>query len=315
MENWLPWLSFTIPILAMMILDLAVLHRQPHRVTIKEALTWTFIWVSIALAFCGYVFQSRGVNSALDFLTGYIVEYSLSVDNLFVFLVIFKFFRIPLKDQHHVLMWGIIGAIVLRGLFIWLGVTLVNQFEWILYIFGFFLIYTGIKLALEKEHSEDDVPKILLYINQKVLPVVPHESDNHFIVRKDGKFYITPLLLALVVIDFADLVFAVDSIPAIFAITRDPFIIFTSNVFAILGLRSLYFLLAHAALRFKFLSHGVAFILFFVGLKILIHDFYVIPSFLSLIIIIITLIMAILYSIYHEKKKNSIDQNSGINKA
>lgn len=302
MTEYLPWLTFIVPIITMMVFDLFILHREPHRVTIKESLTWTLIWASIAFAFCGYVAHNRGVDPALDFLTGYILEYSLSVDNLFVFLIIFRYFRIPLVDQHHVLMWGILGAIVLRGLFIWIGVSIVNQFEWVLYIFGVFLIYTGIKLFFQKKDSDEETPKLLRYLNDKVLPVRPYESPHHFFVRHNGKIYMTSLFVALLCLEGSDVVFAVDSIPAIFAITRDPFIIFTSNIFAILGLRSLYFLLAHASVRFKFLSHGVAFILFFVGVKLLIHNLYEIPSFLSLMIILIALLMAILYSLYHEKK-------------
>jgi tellurite resistance protein TerC len=283
------WIGFTLFVLAMLGLDLGVFHRRAHEVRVREALLWTAVWISLALIFNVGVYFWFGSERALEFMTGYLIEKALSVDNIFVFLVIFSYFAVPAALQHRVLFWGILGALLLRAVFILLGASLLQKFHWVIYIFGAFLVVTGIKLLVQ--HSSEVHPERnpLFRLFQRLLPSVSDYRGSHFTVVEDGKRYATPLLLVLVAIEATDIVFAVDSIPAIFAITRDPFIVFTSNVFAILGLRALYFALVGVMGRFHYLNVGLALVLAFVGTKMLLTDLYKIPIVASLAIVVVLL--------------------------
>ena len=238
------WAGFLLFVVAMLVIDLGLFHKKSHEVKIKEALIWSAVWISLALIFNFLIYLYLGKVKALEFLTGYLIEKSLSVDNLFVFIMVFSFFNVESKYQHKILFWGILGALVLRAIFIFAGVALINNFHWIIYLFGAFLIYTGFKMLKQKEEKFDPSKNILVRIFKFFMPVTPQIKGNKFFVRINKKLYATPLFLVLLIIEFTDLIFAVDSIPAILAISNDPFIIFTSNVFAILGLRALYFALA-----------------------------------------------------------------------
>ncbi len=281
---WL-WIGFTVFVLGMLALDLGVFHRKAHAVGHREALTWTVVWVALAVAFSVFVFREFGHQRGLEFLTGYLIEYSLSIDNLFVFLLIFRYFAVPPPSQHRTLFWGILGALIMRGAFILLGVVLIQTFHWIIYVFGAFLVYAGIKMlrGTDLEVHPERNPVVRLF--QRFVPVTSHYSGARLTVRRERRLYATPLLLVLVVVEATDLVFAVDSIPAIFAITRDPFIVYTSNVFAILGLRSLYFLVAAAIARFHYLKVGLGGVLSFVGAKMLLSEYYEIPIAASLAVV------------------------------
>jgi len=261
------------------------------------------IWICASLLFSLYVWWDRGGAQAIDFLTGYIIEKFLSMDNLFVFMVIFKSFEIPIEGQRRILKWGIIGAVVLRGIFIGMGTVLIGYFSWILYVFGAFLIFTGIKILRQNQVQEDYSQGRFIDLCRQVLPVHPTLVGQRFFIRKKGKLYITPLLLTLIVIEFADIVFAIDSIPAIFAITQDPFIVYTSNIFAILGLRSLYLVLSQMSVKFKYLPYALSIILCFVGFKMLVRHFYEISSLVSLGIIFIVITFAVFFSNIIDKNK------------
>ena len=283
------WLGFTAFILGMLALDLGVFHRTAHEVSQREALIWFLIWIGLAIAFNVLLYVWFGLQYALEFLTGYIIEKSLSVDNIFVFILIFRYFAVPPAAQHRVLFWGILGALVMRAVFILIGAVLLQQFHWVIYIFGTFLVFTGIKMLREPElevHPEQN-PAVRLF--QRTIPMSNQFSGARFWVRQGGRAYATPLLLVLVVVEATDLIFAVDSIPAIFAVTSDPFIVYTSNVFAILGLRSLYFLLAAAMKRFHYLSLGLGLVLAFVGVKMLVSGIFPIPISISLAVVVIIL--------------------------
>ena len=264
------WLIFSVFVLGMLALDLGVFNRKAHEVRTKEALTWSAIWIALALAFNGWIYLRFGTDKALEFLTGYVVEKALSVDNIFIFVVLFAAFAIPKKDQHRVLFWGVLGAIIMRAIFIALGAALLARFHWVMYVFGAILIVTGIRLLLQR--SSESTPRVL-----------------HLVQRFVPARIATPFVLALVAIEITDLVFALDSIPAIFAITSDPFIVYTSNIFAILGLRSLYFLLADVIGRFHLLKVGLALVLVFVGVKMTIVDFVKVPVGISLGVIALLL--------------------------
>lgn len=298
-----PWIVFGTIITVMIILDLGVFHKKAHVVGVKESMVWTSVWIFLALMFNVYVFYTRGQQASIEFLTGYVVEKSLSLDNVFVFLMIFKAFNIPLISQHRVLMWGILGAIVLRALFIWAGTYLIQEFAWIFYVFGAFLIYSAYHMMKEETEKPDFAKHPLILWIKKHMAFTPHLDGEKFFTLEKGKRVATPLFLALVAIEFSDVVFALDSIPAIFAITTDPFIVFTSNIFAILGLRALYFILAHMAVRLKYLAHGLAFILGFIGVKMLLHGFFKVPSLISLSIIGFTLLISVTASLIAEKKQ------------
>jgi tellurite resistance protein TerC len=276
------WIGFTIFILAMLALDLGIFHRKAHAIKIREALVWSLIWVSLALLFNAGIYFWFGSERALEFLTGYLIEKALSVDNLFVFLVLFSYFAVPASLQHRVLFWGIVGALIMRAGFILAGSALIQIFHWVIYIFGAFLVFTGIKLLAARESEVHPERNPVLRLFRRVMPSVPEYHGARFSIKKAGRWAATPLLAVLVAIEATDIVFAVDSIPAIFAITRDPFIVFTSNIFAILGLRALYFLLAGMIGRFRYLKIGLGLVLAFVGAKMLLADLVPIPITLSL---------------------------------
>ena len=278
---WL-WVGFTLFILVMLALDLGVFHRRAHVVGLREAAIWSAVWITMALLFNAGVYLWIGSEEGLAFLTGYVIEKSLSVDNVFVWLVIFSYFAVPAQYQHRVLFWGILGAMVLRGIFIAAGVTLLNQFEWVIYIFGAFLLYTGFKLAFRKEEQVHPERNPVLRLARRFIPVTSDYHGQRFFIRQHGRWIATPLLMVLVVIEATDVVFAADSIPAILAVTRDPFIVWTSNVFAILGLRALFFLVAGILRYFRYLNVGLALVLCFVGAKMLISDVYHVPTTVSL---------------------------------
>jgi tellurite resistance protein TerC len=276
------WIGFTAFVLAMLALDLGVFHRKAHAVSTREALVWSVVWIGLALLFNVWVYTRFGPERGLEFFTGYLIEKALSVDNLFVFLVLFSYFAVAANLQHRVLFWGILGALGMRAGFILAGAALIQTFHWVLYLFGAFLVFTGIKLLA---HRDDDIhpernPVLRLF--RRVVRAVPDYRGARFVVKEGGRWYATPLLMVLVVVEVTDIVFAVDSIPAIFAITADPFIVFTSNIFAILGLRALYFLLAGMIGKFQYLKVGLGLVLAFVGAKMLVADVVKVPIALSL---------------------------------
>jgi len=291
------WVGFNILVLILLAVDLGVFHRGARTIKIKEALWWSLIWIAVALLFNVVIYFWRGTDTALQFLTGYLIERSLSVDNLFVFLMVFSYFRVASQYQYKVLFWGILGALIMRALFIATGVVLINTFHWIIYVFGAFLIIIAVKMAFEKEkeiHPEKN-PVLLLF--RKLMPVTENYVEGKFFIRKNKKYLATPLFVVLLVIETTDVVFALDSIPAILAITTDPFIVYTSNVFAILGLRALYFALAGIMELFHYLNIGLSVILAFVGVKMLLSKFYEIPVTVALGVVALTLIVAIIASL------------------
>jgi len=279
------WIIFNAFVLMMLALDLGVFHRKSHDVTVKEALTWTFVWIFMSLIFNTIIYFWKGQQQALEFFTGYLVEKALSVDNIFVFIMIFSYFQIPTKYQHKVLFWGIIGALIMRIIFIFAGVALLEKFHFTIYIFGALLIFTGYRMFKHTNLKIDPDKNPVIKFFKRFIPVSANLHDDKFFIKMDGKRFATPLFLVLILIETTDLIFAVDSIPAILAITQDQFIVYTSNVFAILGLRSLYFALAGIVHRFWLLSYGLAVVLIFVGLKMILIDFYKIPIEWSLLFI------------------------------
>jgi tellurite resistance protein TerC len=291
------WICFAVFILAMLALDLGVLNRKAHVVKMKEAMLWTAGWVTLALLFCAGVYFFYGHGKAMEFLAGYLIEYSLSIDNLFVFMLIFRFFGVPHAYEHKALFWGIFLALVTRGVFIFAGVALINTFSWVMYIFGAFLVFTGIKMALNKETEVHPEKNIAIKLLRYFIPVTKGFHEAKFFVVKDGVRFATPMLAVLLALETTDILFAVDSIPAVFAITKDPFIIYTSNVFAILGLRSLFFAISGLMKLFHLLHYGLAAILTFVGVKMLIEDFFHVPVAASLLVITAILIASIVSSI------------------
>lgn len=280
----------------MLALDLGVLHRRAHAVQFREALAWSAVWILLAAGFAVLVYFWHGRTPALEFVTGYVVELSLSVDNLFVFLLIFRYFRVPGQLQHRVLFWGILGALIMRGIFILVGVSLIRKFHFIIYVFGAFLVYTGIKLFREEEKEIHPEHNPVLRLFRRWMPVTPDYVGGKFFVRQPG-LYATPLLIVLLVVETTDVLFATDSVPAILAITLDAFIVYTSNVFAILGLRSMYFALAGLMDKFRFLHYGLALILTFIGVKMLISGYYVISTEIALSVVGVTLAISVLASL------------------
>jgi tellurite resistance protein TerC len=297
------WGGFNAFVFLMLALDLGVFHRNAHEIKIREAIIWSFVWITMALIFNAGIWHYMGEVKAVEFLTGYIIEKSLSVDNIFVFVLIFSAFQVETKYQHKVLFWGVLGALVLRIAFILAGVSLIQKFHWIIYVFGVFLIYTGIKLALDKGTKVKVEDSPILNFVRKFIPVTPNFVGGKFLTRINKKTYATPLLLVLILIEVTDVIFAVDSIPAILAISNDTFIVYTSNVFAIMGLRSLYFALAGSLKYFTYLHYGLALILSFVGVKMLTADFIKIDSFLSLGVIGLILAGSIAASLIWKKKE------------
>ncbi|MBO6585962.1 MAG: TerC family protein [Gracilimonas sp.] len=296
------WIIFNIFIVAMLIVDLMVFNRNEHEITIKESLIWTGVWIFLACVFGVGIYFYMDPASSLDYFTGYLIEKSLSVDNIFVFILVFSYFGVPAKYQHKVLFWGIFGALVLRFLFIFLGVALIERFEWIVYIFGAFLVYTGIKMAFEMEKEVHPERNPLLKLTRKFIPVTNKFDGPHFLTRVDGKLMATPLFVVLIVIETTDVVFAIDSIPAILAITTDEFLVYSSNAFAILGLRALYFALNGVMKLFHYLHYGLAAILSFVGIKMLIAEFYHVPTPWALGFVGSALIASIAASIFFPKE-------------
>lgn len=300
------WILFNAFVLIMLALDLGVFHRKTHEVSLREALTWTFVWVFLALVFNAVIFYWRGRQQALEFFTGYLVEKALSVDNIFVFLMIFTYFQTPSRYQHKVLFWGIIGALIMRVIFIFAGVALIEKFHFTIYIFGALLIFTGYKMFNHGSTRIDPEKNPVLRFFKRFMPVTPDLHDDRFFTKIDGRRYATPLFLVLILIETTDLIFAVDSIPAILAITQDQFIVYTSNVFAILGLRSLYFALAGVVHRFWLLSYGLAVVLIFVGIKMMLVDLYKIPIEWSLLFIATIIAGSIFLSLRFKNKRSNV---------
>ncbi len=303
------WVIFSIIIVVMLALDLGVFNKKSHEINVKEALAWVGVWISLAMIFNLIVLTQFGKTKALEFLTAYVIEYSLSIDNIFVFIMVFSFFSVKREYQHKVLFWGILGAVVMRAIFIFAGVALINRFHWIVIIFGAFLVFTGLKMLFQREEAKVDPEKNgLVRLFRKFLPVTDQLHGDSFFIRKDRKTYATPLFIVLLIIESTDLIFAVDSIPAVLAISKDTFIVFTSNIFAILGLRSLYFAVSGIMGLFRFLKIGLAIVLTFVGLKMLAAFFHFeIPVTLSLSIIVSILLISILASVIIKKDDSPSD--------
>jgi tellurite resistance protein TerC len=291
------YIIFTAFVLGMLALDLGVFHRTAHVVRPKEAGMWVAIWMTLAMLFAAGLYITNGGDIALLFVTGYLIEQSLSVDNIFVIVMIFSYFRIPARYQHRVLFWGIVGALIMRGFFIALGTLLIQQFAWVLYLFGAFLIFTGIRMAVQQDEEFDAEKNIVMRSARRFLRVTNEYDGQRFFTARSGQTVATPLFLVLLLVEFTDLVFAVDSIPAIFAVTTDPFLVYTSNVFAILGLRSMYFLLSGIVHRFVYLKYALAVILTFVGAKMVAVEFVHVPILVSLGVIVVSLGVAIAASL------------------
>ena len=306
-EHLLLWVVFNVFVLGILVVDLGVFHRKAHVVSLREALAWSCVWVSLALLFGLGIYLLRGGEKALEFITGYLIEWSLSVDNLFVFLVIFSYFAVPAIYQHRVLFWGILGALVLRGLFIATGTALLSKFHWMIYVFGIFLIFTGIKLFFAGDEKIEPEKNPAVRLVRRFMKITPSFEGQRFFVRKDGMLWATPLFLVLVVVETTDVIFAVDSIPAIFAITLDPFIVYTSNVFSILLLPAPFFLLAGVMGMFRYLKVGLSFVLCFVGVKMTIVDFYKIPIGISLGVVGTILLLSIVASLFIAPKEKEVE--------
>jgi len=308
---WL-WIGFNLFVLALLAVDLGVFHQKAHKVSIKEATIWSIVWITLSMLFnLGvYFFWDKFVpasdysngEAALAFFTGYLLEKSLSVDNIFIFVVIFSFFAVPAAYQHRVLFWGILGALIMRGILIVIGAALLKEFHWIIYVFGAFLIFTGIRMAVQRNEEVHPENNPVVKLLRRIMPVTENYEGEQFFVRRLGKLMATPLFVVLLIVESTDLIFAVDSIPAIFAVTNDPFIVYTSNVFAILGLRSLYFLLAGVVDKFHYLKLGLSAVLVFVGVKMVLVDIYKIPIGLSLAVIAGILTISIIASLRRARR-------------
>jgi tellurite resistance protein TerC len=308
------WIAFHVGVFVALAIDLISFRRRGRELSMRAATLRSLIWVALSLAFNLLVWKSKGGDDGLDFLTGYVIEYSLSVDNIFVFVLIFTYFRVPPRSQHRVLVWGILGALVMRGVMIWLGVTLVERFHFVLYIFGAFLVLTGLRMLFDRDAKLDFEKNFFMRFCRKMLPITREFHGRRFVIRVGrsaaghgrGRIMFTPLLLVLILVDIMDLIFAVDSIPAVFAITTDQFIVYTSNICAILGLRSLYFLLARMVDRFIYLKTGLAIILGFVGTKMIVAKQFPIPNWISLVVIIVVLGITITVSMLATRRKARI---------
>ena len=301
------WLAFIGGVLGMLALDLGVFHRKAHTVSVREAAVWSAVWVALSLAFAALVYVWQGPDKGLEFITGYLIEKSLAVDNIFVFVLVFSFFATPPIYQHRVLFWGVIGALLMRGVMIALGVTLIERFHWVLYLFGALLLLTGVRMLFQRHDAEVDLNKNpAVRLARRLFRVSDDYDGQKFFTVKNGVRMATPLFLVLIFIEFTDLVFAVDSIPAIFAITTDPFIVFTSNVLAILGLRSMYFLLAGVVHRFVYLKTGLSLILVFIGVKMLLLDVFKIPTALSLGVVAGILTLSIALSLLKTAQRGAL---------
>lgn len=291
--TWISWTIFNAAIFVLLLLDLFVFHRKAHSIKLKEALLWSLFWIALALGFNVWIWYAAGPEDGLNFLTSYLIEKALSVDNLFVFLMIFSYFKTPQKYQHKVLFWGILGAIVMRLIFIFGGIALINTFHWVLYIFGAFLIFTGLRMLFHEDKEVEPMHNPVIRLIRRFVPVTPDYVDGKFWV----KGAVTPLFLVLVMVETTDVIFALDSIPAVLAITREPFIVYTSNICAILGLRALYFAMAHVTTLFHHLHYGLSAILVFIGVKMLIEEYYKIPIGVALGIVATVLATSIIASL------------------
>ena len=297
------WVLFNVFVVTMLVLDLGVFHRKVHVIALREALRWSAFWISLAGCFAVLVFFWRGGQPTLEFVTGYVIELSLSVDNLFVFLMLFTYFRVPREHQYRVLFWGIVGALVMRAAFILAGVTLISKFHWIIYVFGAFLVWTGFKMFGARDRQVDPEKNPVLRLFRRWWPITETYVGGKFFHRVSGRTYATPLFVVLLVVETTDIMFAVDSVPAVLAITRDPFIVYTSNVFAILGLRALYFSLAGMMAMFHYLTYGLAVILMFVGTKMLASGFFHIPITVALGVVVAVLAGSVAVSLLFPKKQ------------
>lgn len=296
------WVAFGTIITIMLFLDLGVFHKKSHTVSIKESLIWTGVWITLALVFNGWVYMEMGTQKGLEFLTGYIIEKSLSIDNIFVISLIFSYFKVPSLYQHRVLFWGVLGALFFRIIFVFAGVALIQKFHWMIYLFGAFLIYTGLNMLKGTDKKIDIEHNPAIKLVRRFLKITPEYNGDHFTVMKDGVRMFTPLFLVLIMIESTDIIFAVDSIPAILAITPDPYIVFTSNVFAILGLRSLYFALNGIMEMFEYINYALSGILVFVGFKMIASSYIKIPTVLSVGVIFTLILASVIASIYFPKK-------------
>lgn len=299
----LPWIGFGAFVIGMLALDLGVFHKKSHEIHLKEALIWSAVWISLALVFNGIIYVWKGPQAGMEFLTGYLIEKSLSVDNVFVFVMIFSYFSVPVAYQHRVLFWGVLGALVMRAIFIAGGIALIKTFHWVIYVFGAFLIITAVKMAFQPHGGGSLDQNPAMKFIRRFIPTTSRYDGERFWTVENGRKVATPMFAALLLVEFTDVIFAVDSIPAILAITNDPFIVYTSNVFAILGLRSLYFALAGVVKLFRFLHYGLALILGFVGTKMVIVDLYKIPIALSLCVIAAILVVSIALSVAFPKRE------------
>jgi len=302
-ESMVLWTGFNLFVIVMLALDLGVFHRKTHVVTVKESLVWTGVWITLAMIFNILIYYRSGEEKAVEFFTGYLIEKSLSVDNIFVIIMIFSYFQVPQEYQHKVLFWGILGALIMRAIFIFSGIELIHRFHWLVYVFGGFLIFTGIRMVTSGDAQIEPEKNPLTKLARRIFSVTDNFVGANFFVKREGKKWATPLFLVVILIEATDLIFAVDSIPAILAISDDPFIVYTSNVFAILGLRSLYFALSGIEKYFHYLKFGMSAILVFVGVKMCIVDFYKIPVELSLIVIVFVLVIAMISSVLFPKKE------------
>jgi tellurite resistance protein TerC len=296
-EQTLLFIVFTLFILAMLAIDLGIFHRTPRSVSLKEATIWSIVWIALALVFNLGILVFAGTTPALEFFTGYLIERALSMDNIFVFIIIFSYFGVPPQFQHRALFWGVLGALVMRSIFIAAGTALISHFEWILYLFGAILIVSGWKMMTQKGVEVHPEKNMFIRLAQRFFPVESGFATAKFFVRKEGKLHVTTMLLVLLTVETTDVVFAVDSIPAVFGVTRDPFIVYSSNIFAILGLRTMYFLLAGVMNTFYYLSHGLSIVLIFIGIKMMIADFLHIPIALSLAVVMGVLAIAVIASL------------------
>ncbi len=297
MSTPLVWVVFTVIVLAALALDLGVFHRKAHEPSFREAGGWMAVWITLAALFNGYLVYVYGLGKALEFTQGYLLEFALSTDNLFVFLIIFSYFRVPRAFQHRVLFWGIVGAVLTRGLFIAIGAAAIQRFHWILYLLGLFLIYVAVRIVVQKDQKVDPSKNPVLRLFRKLVRVADEETGPHFVVRRQGKLWATPLLAVLIVVEAVDVTFAVDSIPAIFGVTTDVLVVLTSNVFAVLGLRSLFFLVSGLAQKLTYLNYGIALVLAYIGVKIVVERWVDVPVFLSLAVVFGTLAAAAVASL------------------
>jgi tellurite resistance protein TerC len=312
------WAGFNAFVLLMLAIDLGVFNRKAHAIGVREAAVWSAVWVVLALLFGAGVYHFMGPQAGLEYLTGYLIEKALSVDNIFVFVLLFSYFGVPAKYQHRVLFWGVLGALIMRGAMIGAGALLIERFHWIIYVFGAFLVFTGIRMATHDEMDVEPESNPALKLVRRFIPITPHYHGHHFFVHEPAvgaraaRWAATPLFIVLVLVETTDLIFAVDSIPAVFAVTRDPFLVYTSNIFAILGLRTLYFLLAGVIHRFHYLKLGLSVVLVFVGVKMLVSGIYPIPTLISLAVIALVLGASVAFSLLFPKKETGDGSSTGV---